>query len=188
MGFFSSCSKWLLFVSNFLVFVSIFYLLFQHGIILPISRFSPVLALVWEYGFLWTSHPLQIYLSRQKCAMNLNRKYSLSLSLSSLDGPHHSYLQQHRHPHTHRGRWFHPDQFLRLLWSLQRESVYDRNGESDIQFSNMKLNIALCVSSVFRRFVCSDDSGPCWSNRCHDPGENTRTGSQIEIIKILKGN
>ena len=106
--------------------------------------------------------------------MNLNRKYSLSLSLSSLDGPHHSYLQQHRHPHTHRGRWFHPDQFLRLLWSLQREPVYDRNGESDIQFSNMKLNIALCVSSVFRRFVCSDDSGPCWSNRCHDPGENTR--------------
>ena len=80
------------------------------------------------------------------------------------------------HPHTHRGRWFHPDQFLRLPWSLQRESVYDRNGESDIQFSNMKLNIALCVSSVFRRFVCSDDSGPCWSNRCHDPGNNTMTG------------
>ena len=29
MGFFSGCSKWLLFVSNFLVFVSIFHLSFS---------------------------------------------------------------------------------------------------------------------------------------------------------------
>ena len=58
MGFFSGCSKWLLFVSNFLVFVSISYHIHPPGIIWAISRFSPVLALVWEYGFLWTSHPL----------------------------------------------------------------------------------------------------------------------------------
>ena len=51
-----------------------------------------------------------------------------------LDGPQHSYLQQHRHPHTHRGRWFNPDKFLWLLWSLQREPVYDRNGEPCLHF------------------------------------------------------
>ena len=145
MGFFSGCCKWLLFVSNFLVFVSIFNLLFQHGIIWLISRFSPVLALVWEYGFLWTSHPLQIYQSRLTCAVNLNQKIPVFLSP---DRPHNSYLQQHRHPHTHRGRWFNPDKFLWLLWSLQREPLYDRDGESRPDFINMKLSLHPPIFSI----------------------------------------
>ena len=60
-----------------------------------------------------------------------------------LDGPQHSYLQQHRHPHTDRGRRFNPYKFLWLLWSLQREPVHDRNGEPSLYFIDMKLNISL---------------------------------------------
>ena len=144
MGFFSGCSKWLLFVSNFLVFVSISYHIHPPGIIWAISRFSPVLALVWEYGFLWTSHPLQIYQSRQTCAMNL--KQTISVFSLFLDGPLHSHLQQHRHPHTHRGRWFNPHKFLWLLWSLQGEPLYDRNGEPSLYFIIMNLNISPSLS------------------------------------------
>ena len=172
MGFFSGCCKWLLFVSNFLVFVSIFYPPFFHGVIQPISRFSHVLALGLEYGFLWTSHPLQIYQSRQICAVNLKQKIQFFLSA---DRPHNSYLQQHRNPHTDRGRLFNPDKFLWLLRSLQREPVYDRDGESGF-YQHEMITFSLPPSSVFRHFVCSDDSGPCWSNRCHDPGNNTMTG------------
>ena len=76
----------------------------------------------------------------------IGNKIFLSLAL---DGPHNSHLQQHRHPHSHRGRRFNPDQFLRLLRSLQREPVYDRDCESDLDIINMKLKLSLSSISSF---------------------------------------
>ena len=46
----SSLISWCLWVSSIY--------LFHSGVMWAISRSCPVLALVWEYGFLWTSHPL----------------------------------------------------------------------------------------------------------------------------------
>ena len=153
MGFLTSCCKWLLFVTNFLIFVSLY----------PLTD-PPIISTFYTGFILCCSWPRNLGVNRQVVITGFTRHssgngYALILSyqvctfIIITDGHNRPHLQQHCHPNPHSRHRVHYSHLLWLLWSFQREQMHGRNSKS---FKNPLKNnkIITLLNSISSLFSC----------------------------------